>query len=54
MPQGLSGVFRSDNGLTETQSLKAVQWLIRNMYTISSDKSEKDNNIMKDSFKWAY
>ena len=48
VPQGLSGVFRSDNGLTETQSLKAVQWLIRNMYTISSDKSEKDNNIMKD------
>lgn len=48
VPGELSSVFRSDNGLTQDQSLKAVQWLIRNMYTISSDKSQNDKDIMKD------
>ena len=47
VPEGLSGVFRSDNGLSANQSLKAVQWLIRNMYTLSSDKTDNDKAIMK-------
>lgn len=46
VPNELSGVFRSDNGLSEVQSLKAVQWLVRNMYVTSSEKTAAEKDIM--------
>lgn len=47
VPGELSEVLRKDNGLTQAQNLKALQWLVRNMYIISSERSENDKNIMK-------
>ena len=46
VPNELSGVFRSDNDLSEVQNLKAVQWLVRNMYVTSSEKTVAEKDIM--------
>ena len=44
-------IFRTDNGLTKEQSIKAMQWLVKNMYyeSSTSNNTEGKKQLMKNN-----